>query len=364
MDLALTYELYQTLKDDNISFIYQGDFSGHISATMLDLIEHNLESKFSKIRNKISFLMIESLQNITRHGGSVEVRELEANPGFFLTRNIGHTFHIISGNLIENKNIAPLKEKLNQVNSLDKKGLKELYFDVISNSGLSEKGGAGLGLIEMVRKSKQKLDFDFVKVNNEASFFYLQLRLKGIDDKDSNLSEEEISLKEAIHWHRELSKQKIFVVHKGNYNRKAIRPVLSMVENNIELQAGKKQKITFHLLVEILQNISKHSYISDGKREGIFIMGMENDHFIITTGNFIESGKAEKLAQALDMLNSMSKKELDEFYRSQLRDGVSSSRPSAGLGLIDIARDSSEKIHYSLTPAYNGISFFSLKVCI
>ena len=54
------------------------------------------------------------------------------------------------------KNVESLKDKITQVNSLDKDGLKSLYKDVIKGGELSSKGGAGLGFIDMARKKWQQ----------------------------------------------------------------------------------------------------------------------------------------------------------------------------------------------------------------
>jgi hypothetical protein len=82
---------------------------------------------------------------------------------------------ITSGNPIQNDKVEMLNNKLDHINSLDKEGLKNYYKEVIkSNKGLSEKGGAGLGFIDMARKSGQKLQFDFEPMGNEYSFFSLK----------------------------------------------------------------------------------------------------------------------------------------------------------------------------------------------
>ncbi|MCZ6898904.1 MAG: DUF6272 family protein, partial [Bacteroidetes bacterium] len=39
---------------------------------------------------------------------------------------------------------------------------------------LSEKGGAGLGFVDMARKSGHKLEFGFETMNDEFSFFSLK----------------------------------------------------------------------------------------------------------------------------------------------------------------------------------------------
>ncbi len=68
-----------------------------------------------------------------------------------------------------------LKDKLDQINSLDKDGLKTLYKDIIkSGSGLTDKGGAGLGFVDMARKSGQKLEYGFESLGDGHSFFSLK----------------------------------------------------------------------------------------------------------------------------------------------------------------------------------------------
>ncbi len=48
---------------------------------------------------------------------------------------------------------------MEQINNLDKDGLKDLYKEIIKNTTISEKGGAGLGFVDMARKSGQPLEY-------------------------------------------------------------------------------------------------------------------------------------------------------------------------------------------------------------
>jgi hypothetical protein len=64
---------------------------------------------------------------------------------------------------------------LDEINSLDKDGLKSLYKEIIkSSSGLTDKGGAGLGFVDMARKSGQKLVYKFQDIDDQTSFFSLK----------------------------------------------------------------------------------------------------------------------------------------------------------------------------------------------
>ena len=67
---------------------------------------------------------------------------------------------------------------LPSINNLEKDELKALHQELLNTTGFSEKGGAGLGFIDMARKSENKLEFIFVKESEEVSFFVRWPRLK------------------------------------------------------------------------------------------------------------------------------------------------------------------------------------------
>jgi hypothetical protein len=82
---------------------------------------------------------------------------------------------VTSGNPVRNEVIPNIQGKLEKINTLDKEGLKELYKEIIKNTEISEKSGAGLGFVDMARKSGEKLGFSFEPINDEFSFFTLRV---------------------------------------------------------------------------------------------------------------------------------------------------------------------------------------------
>jgi hypothetical protein len=56
----------------------------------------------------------------------------------------------------------------------------------LDNNRISDKGGADLGMIDMARKSGQKLDYSFTKVNDELSFFGLQVKVAKKKEEENN----------------------------------------------------------------------------------------------------------------------------------------------------------------------------------
>ena len=71
---------------------------------------------------------------------------------------IENEYSIITGNYILSANVEALKSKLDRINLMSKDELKEYYKEILNNDTFSEKGGGGLGMIDIARKSGQKLN--------------------------------------------------------------------------------------------------------------------------------------------------------------------------------------------------------------
>ncbi|MCK4919839.1 MAG: hypothetical protein KAS71_02260, partial [Bacteroidales bacterium] len=76
---------------------------------------------------------------------------------------------------ISNDKIEMLKNRIEKVNTLDAVGLKKLYKEVRLTGKFSEVSGAGIGIIDMARKSENKLTYDFTAIDDAHSMYSLQI---------------------------------------------------------------------------------------------------------------------------------------------------------------------------------------------
>ncbi|MBR4264986.1 MAG: SiaB family protein kinase [Bacteroidales bacterium] len=350
--------LFEELKDDTLSFIYLGKFDNTVLGFATEILKGHMtqaddtEGK----KNKMSFLMIESFQNILRYG-VLGREENETSGEIFMVRKTKGSYYITTGNFVENANIGPTREKLERVNSLTPEELKKLFLETLQNKKISQQGGAGLGFMEMVRKTKEKLDFDFVKISDTRSFFYFQIRLKNTEADNSPA----LGIDGAKRIKTLMENGKRFIAMKGDFNRSAVNPILSMAENNFGENSIVKQKKVYHILVEMLQNIAKHAKpTEEGYHLGLFSMGLDKDVYTVSATNGIEPAKKVKLENYIKSLNDKNKTELDEYYKVILRNGHDDKTIFSGLGLIDIARDSIVKIDYAFQEYKENLHLFSL----
>ncbi len=178
--MAYIYELFQFVREKHILFVYQGEFTGAITKSILTMAERNLKllEEEESTKKKLFQLLVECLQNVSMHHEKSD-HEL-ANQAIFIIAKDESKYSIASGNFIHSHHVKSLKAQLDEVNKLDKEGLKKMYHDIIQRKELSSKGGAGLGFIDMARRSGSKLDYDFHPVSDQLIFFSLQMHIQTI----------------------------------------------------------------------------------------------------------------------------------------------------------------------------------------
>jgi hypothetical protein len=84
-------------------------------------------------------------------------------------------YKIVTGNFVHADNIEKLEEKIKRINRSSHEEIKELYKFILNHQRISAKGGGGLGLVDIARKTGNKLDYTFKEYNNKYSFFYLDI---------------------------------------------------------------------------------------------------------------------------------------------------------------------------------------------
>ncbi|RLD76310.1 MAG: hypothetical protein DRJ10_13770, partial [Bacteroidetes bacterium] len=120
----------------------------------------------------------------------------------------------------------------------------------------------------------------------------------------------------------------------------------------------------YHILVELLQNISEYAIEKDGTREGIFLIRKDGNDFIISAGNFVEENHIDLLKSQIQLLNSLDKKELKKRYFKALRGEENNKEGGALIELIEIARRTKKPIQYSFEEPKPNMFFFTISVTV
>lgn len=173
-------QIHSIMNQENAVLIYSGEFNQEIVKSMLSYAEGKLDSSGidDLVKKKIFNVMVEMLQNITKHQ-YVEDSTI-VQPCFILIEEENH-YNLLTGNPIKIDTTEMVAGRINQVNSLNADELKDLYKQARLNSRISDVGGAGLGFIDMARKTENKLDFGFHDINSSIyKYFTLKAQVNKI----------------------------------------------------------------------------------------------------------------------------------------------------------------------------------------
>lgn len=361
-------QLYHLIQNEQLNYIYRGHFTGNFTRNLISLAQSNIESEDTPydLKRKVYHVMVEGLQNISRHQ-AVSSEFDRRRYGLFLLKKEKYSYRITTGNLIEDSEIGPLKGKLEKINQLDKEELKSYHKEVLLNTEISKKGGAGLGLIDIARRVESGIEYQFKKFNENLSFFYLQTRIFSNQGLDKTIeSGKSHSLNYVDDLHSLLNKENILILFNNSFSQESLLEIHSFLESQMAENTKVKRTI-FNIMIEMFQNIVKHGAVTNCAsvdKPGYFYIAETDTEYILATGNFVSNNYLKSLRGRLNYVNNLDEQSLNSFYDSRLFNFEINSSKSAGLGLIEIRKKSGNNLDFEFEKHDKDVSFYTLKVKI
>lgn len=182
------YDFYNKMDRHNIMLSFKGEISSELLTSILHITETKLDrmQEEPKLKKKVYNVLVECLQNLYHHIDEMKPvpamakmpdEEAETKSAILMIGKEEGSYYIMTGNRILNENIDKFKARLDKINSMTKEELKTYYQEVLNNDEFSKKGGGGLGMIDIARKSGQKLVYNFQAINESHSFFSLHIKI-------------------------------------------------------------------------------------------------------------------------------------------------------------------------------------------
>lgn len=358
------FSLYETIVDEKVSIAYFGDFNDDITSMLIELsdIYISKSSDIVKLSKKTSFLIAESFQNIVRHGiiEREAIENIQYNRDFYQISILSNYISITSANVIENDEATELEQKIEVINELSALELKQVRNKILNEGSVSSKGGAGLGLIEMVRKTKLPLQ----KLSTPLTKDYSLLLLGVMLPTNNKLNENNIDLAKVGSHYRHLVDDGTVLLYKGDFSGPSNTNIIEMLNNNF-MQDGKIEPSNLKnivAIIEVMQNVSKHGAKIKGLTEGIFAVKEINGEIYVECSNFINSQDYEQLKHLLKTIKTKSMEEIEQEYKIKLAASYLSEGDNAGLGLLEIARLTNNQFTYYFIETSDNNVFFSIKI--
>jgi hypothetical protein len=178
------YDLYHKMESNKVVLSFKGEVTSELMTCILQIMEQRMESmnEAPKLKKKVYNVLVECLQNLYHHIDEIPSESGEKGTDhsaiFMISLNKNNGYSITTGNYIQTTRKDSFENKLERINSLESAELKELYKEVLNNDTRSEKGGGGLGMIDIARKTGKKLNYAFAPLNDEYSFFSLNINVE------------------------------------------------------------------------------------------------------------------------------------------------------------------------------------------
>ena len=162
------------MEEHSIRISYTGEFNTDLINVLLGMSRDS--AKMQTVHIKVYNIMIESLENVVRHA---EASLENPYPAIFVLAQDDDFHYVCTGNKIHKKDIPALTDQINKTNNATREELRAVYNEIMTNGKVpDDMNGAGLGIIDMALKSRNKLHFEFTPIDDLSAFFVLKIKVK------------------------------------------------------------------------------------------------------------------------------------------------------------------------------------------
>jgi len=163
---------------DETLLSFKGQVTDELFDCLLELVEHKLQHEPAPkmVKKRVFRVLVETLQNVYHHFDTLS----PVGDDFSVNLNLKkdpYAYTVSAGNHISMEKVSELRSILDQINAMTKTELKSYYREQLSQGQFSHSGGAGLGFADILRKSREKITYSFESVNEDYSYFSLQVKI-------------------------------------------------------------------------------------------------------------------------------------------------------------------------------------------
>lgn len=168
---------YKLVQNEKIILCYQGAIDGDVVSSLVKLMEKNISCSGERlaVRKKVINILVEALQNILNYFAEESLDKSFENESFLIVTCTKQEYEITIGNYISAHRMKTLKKRIDNVNMMSYEDLQKVYLDILENPKISMSRGAGLGLIDMARRTQNKINYAFNEYDQEHNLFMMSM---------------------------------------------------------------------------------------------------------------------------------------------------------------------------------------------
>ena len=177
------YDLRKIVQDQGIIFSYCGYITEPVLFGIGEALKQKLyleEADKTTLRN-IFAIFVEQMQNVIRYSAELELQnedviedEDDLRYGVLNIGKENDKFYVTCGNKIFRSDVDQLNNRLVELQKMSIEDLKALYKQKLREPTEETSMGAGVGFIEIARRSSETINFGFLELDDERTFFVLK----------------------------------------------------------------------------------------------------------------------------------------------------------------------------------------------
>ncbi|MBK8498430.1 MAG: hypothetical protein IPL52_06320 [Flavobacteriales bacterium] len=344
MDLASVHSLYDVLAADRFDLVYSGRFHDEHTADLIAIGEDaSAQSGYERAhRQRLSFVMVEAYQNIVRHRARLsETMERGAGRSLFVMRARDGGDEVVAMDPVADHETRTLDEVLARIGGSDLQQLKQLFLDRLRDGSRTVRGGAGLGLIEMARRSGNGMRHELLPLDAGHRLFVLQVVVGGPTSKATPKDE-------LMRLHTLVASNDLLLLCRSGGSPSAAEAVLRMLEKDEGDGSSGGVKRAFLAATDWLRQpgLSERSFVA---------VGRDRDAHSLVAGGCVPRTDVERWSSEVAWINSLSPADRERHYRNSML-GRTSGR-DFNTGLLDLARQSAEPLRMAVYQVQEGSRF-------
>ena len=175
----------QDIIENNIVLSFEGKMSQGVLVSLVDTLKEKLKVNDQDARQymvrKIFAIFVELAQNIQNHSmEKVLVDGLETGVGIIVIREDEECYMLTSGNNVTHENAEKIRLSCDYLNGLGADELKKIFKKQLRSERNKESKGAGIGMIEIKRKSRSPLNYEIQAVDDQVQFVSISVSLSKV----------------------------------------------------------------------------------------------------------------------------------------------------------------------------------------
>ena len=159
-------------------------------------------------------------------------------------------------------------------------------------------------------------------------------------------------------YHNAINDTGIIVSYKGPVTARILSEISREIRSVFSHDRVTKRKIV-SIFIELAQNVSFYSvefnrFGTTSDRVGTIVLFEEDEKYILTTGNLVPLEDVEELKEQCEVVNSLNHEELRTYKREQRDSPANIKSKGAGIGIIQAALLSNNRLVSIWTNRNNG----------